>query len=75
MLNKVNAGFTIIAERNSFMGGLIVLGMRRQPDGYDYVTWYFDGDVDEVGAYFWGHYFDRHNGLIFSDAVKDFETR
>lgn len=70
MLNETNAGYTIIAERSDFRGGSVVLGMRRQPDGYDYVTWM----RDETG-FFWGHYFDKHNGLIFADAVKDYENR
>ena len=70
MLTKTNAGYTIIAERNDFRGGTVVLGMRRQPDGYDYVTWLSDGE-----AYFWGNYFDKANGHIFADAVQDFQNR
>jgi len=74
MLHTVNAGYTIIAARKTFRSGgeQVVLGVRVQPDGFDYVTWTYD-PVEK--AYFWGHYFDKANGALFSDAVKNFETR
>ena len=72
MLNKVINGFTIVAHNIAPLwtnGGYTILGMRTQPNGYEYVVAHVRYITPEEGERHegWpqGHYFTN-----FTDAVN-----
>lgn len=70
-MHKVMNGYTIVAhEYVAGLGYYVVLGSRRQPDGYEYVTanvWNIDTDTE----WLWGNYFDGD----FNGAVSNYWER
>lgn len=74
-MHKVMNGYTIVAhEYVAGRGYYVVLGSRRQPDGYEYVTanvWSIDIDTE----WFWGHYSGTHFAPGIAAAVFDFNQR